>query len=58
MYMVRYEYDVLMGPVAVADYVDDLPETWSWKLVRRFPPTSEGRTQAYDLWKKVLEKKR
>ncbi len=57
IYFYRYEYDVLMGPLAVAAYEDDLPANWSWKMVRRFPPSSEGRDQAYDLWKERLKKK-
>jgi len=57
MYFYHYEYEVLHGVDSAVDYVKNLPETYIWKLERRYPETSEGRRQAYELWKTLLDKK-
>jgi len=58
VYFYRYEYEVLQGVPSVLSYADELSEKWSWKLVQRFPEDSEGREAAYDLRKKLLQKKK
>jgi len=58
MYFYSDQYEVLAGRDYAAAYIDGLDETWSWKLVKRFPQTHQGREQAYDLWKKRLREKR
>ena len=58
MYLYRYQYEVLEGFHSAVAYVEDLPEKWSWNLVRRFPEDAVGKEQAYALWKKLLREKR
>ncbi len=58
IYFYRYEYDVLEGLPAAAAYVEGLPEKWSWKLIQRFPESPDGRKQAYELWKTLVQRKR
>ena len=58
MYFYHYQYEVLAGLEAAVSYVDGLPDKWSWRLVQRFPLTTGGRDEAYDLWKKLLKEKR
>ncbi len=58
IYFYSYQYKVLDGRAAAVTYVNGLADEWSWELVRRFPGSAQGRTDAYDLWKRSLNKKR